>query len=99
MSWSQSLALLNASVMAAFGDATAVIGGGSPLQVVFDCAAAMGNVGLSGMATTAPSIVLATPLVPAEVVGVAVVVNAVAYLCVAHEPEGSGMSRLILESA
>lgn len=77
----------------------ATVGGVAGVAVIFDNGAAQGSVGLLGMAGTQPSIVLKTADVPATPVGSAVTVNATAYLVAAHEPDGTGLSRLLLESA
>jgi hypothetical protein len=71
---------------------------GQAVQAIFDNGFAMGDVGL-GMAGTQPMLTLPTTLVPASPVGVAAVVNATNYLVAAHEPDGTGMSRLLLERA
>ena len=77
----------------------ATVGGVANVRVLFDNAYALGNVGLLGMASTQPSITLATSSVPANPISSTVVVNATAYLVAAHEPDGTGISRLLLESA
>lgn len=89
---------LNQAVVAHMANVEAVVGGNA-LDVIFDNGYALGNVGLLGMATSQPSITLKTTDVPATPVGSAVTVNATAYLVAAHEPDGSGMSRLLLELA
>lgn len=89
---------LNQAVVAHMANVEAVVGGNA-LDVIFDNGYALGNVGLLGMATSQPSITLKTTDVPATPVGSAVNVNATAYLVAAHEPDGSGMSRLLLELA
>ena len=66
---------------------------------IFDNGYALGNAGMLGMATSQPSLTIATTDVPATPVGAAVVVNATSYLVAAHEPDGTGLSRLLLESA
>ena len=72
---------------------------GVAVSVIFDNATALGNVGILGMAGTQPSILLPTASVPASPLGKAVSVNATAYLVAAHEPDGTGVSRLMLEAA
>ena len=77
---------------------TATVGGAS-VAVIFDNANALGSVGPFGMASTQPSITLPTAQVPADPVGTTVVVGVTTYLVAAHEPDGTGISRLLLESA
>ena len=66
---------------------------------IFDAANALGSVGTYGMATTSPTLTIATADLPALVVGLPVVANSINYTVVAHEPDGTGLSRLILEAA
>ena len=73
--------------------------GGSGVAVLFDNANALGSVGPFGMASTQPSITLPTAQVPSTPVGTTVVVGGGTYLVAAHEPDGTGISRLLLESA
>lgn len=70
---------------------------GLPISGIFDSAYQLGDVGSSGMASTAPVLTLATSDVPASPVGTSVVVNAITYTVAAHEPDGTGLSRLLLE--
>ena len=72
---------------------------GAATHGIFDNGYALGNVGLTGMASTQPSIVLPTANVPGSPIGAAVTVNATAYLVAAHEPDGTGISRLMLEAS
>lgn len=81
------------------GFAQAATVGGASVAVIFDNASALGAVGPYGMATTQPAITLPTAQVPADPVGTAVLVNATAYVVAAHEPDGTGISRLLLEAA
>ena len=60
---------------------------------------AQGSVGSYGMASTQPTLTLATASVPATPVGAAVTVGTAAYTVAAHEPDGTGVSRLLLEVA
>ncbi len=89
---------LNQAVVAHMANVEAVVGGNA-LDVIFDNGYALGNVGLLGMATSQPSITLKTSDVPANPVGSAVTVGSVAYVVGAHEPDGTGLSRLVLETA
>ncbi len=72
---------------------------GLTVRAIFDNGYALGHVGLSGMATTQPTLTLASADVSTNPVGAAVLVGAVAYVVAAHEPDGTGISRLLLESA
>lgn len=79
--------------------ATSVLVAGLPVNAIFDNGYALGSVGGFGMASTQPTLTLATANVPASPEGQAVVVNGVAYLVASHEPDGTGVSRLMLEKA
>lgn len=89
---------LSAFFNTATGFAQTVTVAGLSVSAIFDNGATMGDVGLLGMASTAPTLTLATADVPASPVGVAVVVGSASYLVAAHEPDGTGISRLVLES-
>ncbi len=75
----------------------AITVGGVAVTAIFDNGYALGNVGTLGMASTQPELNLATADVPATPVGIAVSVGGTAYLVAAHEPDGLGASRLLLE--
>lgn len=81
------------------GFAQAVTVGGVSVSAIFDNANALGSVGPYGMASTQPVLLLTTASVPANPVGLSAVVGDVTYLVAAHEPDGTGVSRLLLESA
>ena len=51
------------------------------------------------MASTQPAYTLPSVSVPANPVGLALVIGATSYVVAAHEPEGTGVSRLLLERA
>lgn len=72
---------------------------GQAVRGVFDNGFALGDVGMAGLASTQPVLAVPTASVPASPVGSAVVVAATNYLVAAHEPDGTGMSRLLLERA
>ena len=72
---------------------------GQAVQAIFDNGFALGSVGLAGMAGVQPTLTVPTTSVPASPIGLAAVVNATNYLVAAHEPDGTGMSRLLLERA
>ena len=79
--------------------ATACTINGAPVSAIFDAAYALGSVGAYGMESSQPMLTLATADVPASPVGQPAVVNGVNYLVTAHEPDGTGISRLLLEKA
>lgn len=83
--------------VAELGDTVTV--NGVAVLAMFDNGYSAGDVGTLGMASTQPAITLATADVPASPVGMAAVCNGGAYTIVAHEPDGTGISRLMLESA
>lgn len=89
--------LNNAVLVRLSSDVVAI--GGDIVPALFENGFAFGNVGLIGMASSQPSITLKTSDVPSNPVGTAVTVNATSYLVAAHEPDGTGMSRLMLEVA
>lgn len=68
---------------------------GSPVSGVLDDMYATGAVGVGGMAASQPIFVCATPAV--DPIGLTLVVSGKSYLVVGNEPDGTGMSRLVLE--
>lgn len=72
---------------------------GQAVSGIFDNGFALGSVGVTGIAGAQPTLTLPTSALAGEAVGQAVTVNAVAYTVAAHEPDGTGMSRLLLERA
>jgi Phage Head-Tail Attachment len=87
---------LTTAVFSHLANAEAQIGGGAPVPGIFDNGYALGAVGI-GMAGTQPTITLATASVSGEAVGQTLVVNGSSYYVAAHEPDGTGVSRLLLE--
>lgn len=79
--------------------ASTVTVNGVTVAAIFDNANALGSVGPYGMASTQPTLTLPTTSVPANPVGLSAVVGAVTYLVAAHEPDGTGVSRLLLEAS
>ena len=76
--------------------------GGLGLQGVLDNGYTLGAVGPfagMGMATTQPRLTCATASLPANPVGAAVVVGAASYVVAEHQPDGTGISVLLLEVA
>ena len=66
---------------------------------IFDNRSSIGSVGDYGMQTTAPSLTLSTADVPANPVGLSAVVGSASFVIAAHEPDGTGVSVLLLEKA
>ena len=98
MAWQDLQNNTNAAVMAAFGIDVTFAGALAPVRAVFDNASTVATAGPYGMASTQPSVTLPTPLVPANPVGTTVVVGGMTYLVATHDPDGTGMSRLLLEA-
>ena len=72
--------------------------GGVAVQAIFDNGFSLGNVGDIGMSSTRLALTLATASVPPSPEGQTAVVNGVTYLVAGHEPDGTGVSRLLLEA-
>lgn len=72
---------------------------GVAVRGLLDAPYAVGSVGSVGMAGTEPAFTLPTASVPAGVVGMALVAGGKTYTVAAHEPDGTGVSRLVLEDA
>ena len=72
-------------------------GSGTETPAIFDNGYALGAAGPFGMATTGPQLTCATAQIAADPVGLAVSVNGRNYLVAEHQPDGTGMSTLILE--
>ena len=89
---------LNTAVLAHIANADVTLAG-APVSAIFDGAFALGSVAEFGLASSQPMLTLATADVPAAPIGQAAVVNGVAYLVAAHEPDGTGISRLQLRKA
>lgn len=89
--------LVNAVTLAKLANATAVIDG---VQVdgVFDNGYGQTQFGM-GMATRNPRFTLPTAAVPANPVGTVVGIGSESYSISEHEPDGTGMTVLILELA
>lgn len=91
-------ARLNAAAFLRLSNTVAVVNGAA-VAGIFDNGYQPGNVGAFGMAGTQPGFTVPTASVPANPVGMTVVVGGVSYLVAAHEPDGTGISRLLLETA
>lgn len=72
---------------------------GVAVRGIFDNAYELAHAGLAGMAGSVPSFTLATSAVPANPVGAALVVGGATYTVVDHQPDGTGVSLLLLERA
>ncbi len=71
---------------------------GSIVRGIFDVQYERGDIGI-GMASTQPAFTTLTANVVGEAVGQLLVVNGIGYYVAAHEPDGTGMSLLLLEVA
>lgn len=88
---------VNSAVFRRLSNADATIAG-SVVRGIFDNAYEPAEVGI-GMASSQPAFTLPTSSVVGEAVGQSLVVNGASYLVAAHEPDGTGVSRLLLEAA
>jgi hypothetical protein len=80
------------------GEPVSATVGGASVSAIFDNGYALGSVGPIGMSSSQPMLTLPTANVPANPVGTAVVVGAANYTVGAHEPDGTGVSQLMLEA-
>lgn len=71
--------------------------GGQAVQGIFDNGYQLGSVGAVGLSATQPTLTVATASLPADPVGAAAVVGGVAYVVAEHQPDGTGVSTLLLE--
>lgn len=69
---------------------------GQSVAGIFDNPATLGAVGPFGIASTQPTLLLPTAQAGADPVGATCVVGGTSYTVVAHEPDGTGISRLVL---
>ena len=90
-------ASVNHAVMAHLSNATATLNG---VEVVgmFDNSYHAGDIGI-GMASTQPAFTTLTANVVGEAVGQLLTIHGTGYYVAAHEPDGTGMSLLLLEVA
>ena len=96
MNWLNLQTRTNTAALSMFGELV-TIGLTTGITAAFDEPYALSRVGDAGMASSGPSLSLASASVPANPVGKPVVVRGLDNVIVAHEPDGYGMSRLILE--
>jgi hypothetical protein len=87
---------LNSAVFNRLSNVSTTLGG-SEVQGIFDNEYDLAGVGLSGMSSSAPAFRLASHLVPANPVGLPLVIGVSNYAVVEHLPDGSGLSVLLLE--
>lgn len=87
-----------AAVFVHLANVQASVGAGSAVAAIFDNGYALGQVGI-GMAGTQPTLTLPTASITGEPAGQPVVVGGVSYVCAAAEPDGTGITRLLLERA
>ena len=88
---------LNNAVMSHLSNAAATLNG-VEVTGVFDNAYRAGDIGI-GMASTQPAFTTLTDNVVGEAVGQLLTINGTSYYVAAHEPDGTGMSLLLLEVA
>lgn len=85
------------------GVSIATVGGVAGVGVQFSNGYALGNVGTLGMSGSQPAITLPDASVPSNPVGTAVTITAGkglgSYLVAEHQPDGTGISVLVLEVA
>ena len=90
-------ASVNNAVMAHLSNATATLNG-VEVAGMFDNSYHAGDIGI-GMASTQPAFTTLTAHVTGEAVGQLLVIHGTSYYVAAHEPDGTGMSLLLLEVA
>ena len=72
---------------------------GQAVRGIFDNGFASAEVGLVGMSSARPMLTLPTAGLAADPVGQTAVVNGTSYLVAVHQPDGTGVSTLMLERA
>jgi len=72
---------------------------GQAVRGIFDNGFASAEVGLVGMSSSRPMLTLPTAGLSADPVGQTAVVGGTSYLVAAHQPDGTGVSTLMLERA
>ena len=85
----------NSAVFRRLSNASASLAG-VQVRGIFESGFALGDVGV-GMAAAQPVFTLATASITGEAVGQSLVVGGNTYTIAAHEPDGTGVSRLLLE--
>lgn len=88
----------HAAFFADFGILVPELGQG--VRAIFDAAYDQGSVGMIGMASTQPMLLCRSADLPAgEPVGLQLTIAGTLYAMVHAEPDGTGMTRLLLERA
>ena len=87
---------VNASVFEALANVRTVIDF-VELDGIFEPSYALGGVGTVGMAATAPVLSVRTDQLESDPVGYELEIDDTTYRVAAHEPDGAGVSRLLLE--
>ena len=77
--------------------ATTAYLGGVEILGIFESAYALASVGMAGMASENPVFTTKTSLIGPDVVGQAIVIGDVQYSVAEHQPDGTGISLLVLE--
>lgn len=96
MTWLALQTRTNAGALAMFGElVTLALTTG--IRATFDEPYTRGQVGDTGMASSSPALTVATADVPTSPVGKTAVVRGIDFVVVAHEPDGFGLTRLLLE--
>jgi hypothetical protein len=72
---------------------------GQAVRGIFDNGFASAEVGLVGMSSARPMLTLPTAGLSADPVGQTAVVGGTSYLVAAHQPDGTGVTTLMLERA
>ena len=90
-------ASVNNAVMAHLSNAAATLNG-VEVAGMFDNSYHAGDIGI-GIASTQPAFTTLTAHVVGEAVGQLLVIHGTSYYVAAHEPDGTGMSLLLLEVA
>lgn len=83
----------------ASGLGVAVTVDGAAREAIFDAEHQLGGLAVAGIAAAQPMLTLPTAHVPASPVGKAAVIGSTTYTIVEHQPDGTGVSRLMLERA
>jgi hypothetical protein len=90
----------NRAVLLRLANATAVIGGGQPVPVLFDAEFSIGNVGVVGMGAADPQLWISSIDAPPELADTVILVNGAAWRVALRKPDGAqvdGLTLLILE--
>lgn len=72
---------------------------GVAVRGIFDKAYQFDNAGGAGFASSQPAITLPSAGLPADPVGLTLLISGVSYTVVEHRPDGTGVSILLLELA